>query len=223
MALQQATSEYEAVKAAYQVAIQGASREQLAVAQAQINAAKAQAQVARAQVPPAEAAVKSAEAQVARAQAALDRIKAGTTAEDKAVADARIKSAQAALAQAQAQLKQTQVVAPFAGQVGTIHVRPGELATPGQPVLMLGDTSKLRVETTDLRETDVTRLKLGMPVELTFDALPGRAFQGKIARIAPMSTTEKGSTNFTVIVEMPDLDPSLRWGMTAFVNIQAGK
>ena len=62
-----------------------------------------------------------------------------------------------------------------------------------------------------------------MPVELTFDALPGRAFQGKIARIAPMSTTEKGSTNFTVIVEMPDLDPSLRWGMTAFVNIQAGK
>jgi len=204
LALQQATADYEAVKAAYQVATQGPSREQLAVAQAQINAAKAQAQVAR-------------------AQAALDRVKAGTTAEDKAVADARIKSAQAALAQAQAQLKQTQVVAPFAGQVGTIHVRPGELATPGQPVLMLGDTSKLRVETTDLRETDVTRLKIGMPVELTFDALPGRAFQGKIARIAPMSTTEKGSTNFTVIVEMPDLDPSLRWGMTAFVNIQAGK
>ena len=223
LALQQATADYEAVKAAYQVAMQGPSREQLAVAQAQINAAKAQTQVARAQTPPAEAAVKSAEAQVARAQAALDRIKAGTTAEDKAVADARIKSAQAALAQAQAQLKQTQVVAPFAGQVGTINVRPGELATPGQPVLMLGDTSKLRVETTDLRETDVTRLKIGMPVELTFDALPGRAFQGKIARIAPMSTTEKGSTNFTVIVEMPDLDPSLRWGMTAFVNIQAGK
>ena len=116
LALQQATADYEAVKAAYQVAIQGLSREQLAVAQAQINAAKAQAQVARAQVPPAEAAVRSAEAQVARAQAALDRIKAGTTAEDKAVADARTKSAQAALSQAQAQLKQTQVVAPFAGR-----------------------------------------------------------------------------------------------------------
>ena len=134
-----------------------------------------------------------------------------------------MKSAQAALAQAQAQLKQTQVIAPFAGQVGTIHVRPGELASPGQPVLMFGDTSKLHVETTDLRETDVTRLKIGMPVEVTFDALPGRTFQGKITRIAPMSTTEKGSTNFTVIVEVPDLDASLRWGMTAFVNIQVGK
>ncbi len=223
LALQQATTDFEATRAAYQVAVQGVTREQLAIAQAQINAAKAQAQVIRAQAPPAEAAIKSAEAQVARAQAALDRLKAGATAEDKAMAEARVKSVQATLAQAQAQLKQTQVIAPFAGQVGTIHVRPGELATPGQPVLMLGDTAALRVETTDLRETDVTRLKAGMSVEVTFDALPGRAFQGKVARVAPMSTTEKGSTNFTVIVEVPGLDPSLRWGMTAFVNIQAGK
>ena len=223
LALQQATTDYEAARAAYQVATQGATREQLAVAAAQINAAKAQVQVVRAQTPPAEAAVKSAEAQVVRAQAALDRVKAGATAEDKAMAEARVKSAQALLAQAQAQLRQTQVSAPFAGQVGTIYVRPGELAAPGQPVLMFGDTSKLRVETTDLRETDVTKLKVNMPVEVTFDALPGRTFQGKITRIAPMSTTEKGSTNFTVIVEVPDLDGSLRWGMTAFVNIRVDK
>ncbi len=223
LALQQATTDFEAAKAAYQVATQGATREQLAVAAAQINAAKAQVQVVRAQTPPAEAAVKSAEAQVVRAQAALDRVKAGATAEDKAMAEARVKSAQALLAQAQAQLRQTQVSAPFAGQVGTIYVRPGELAAPGQPVLMFGDTSKLRVETTDLRETDVTKLKVNMPVEVTFDALPGRTFQGKITRIAPMSTTEKGSTNFTVIVEVPDLDGSLRWGMTAFVNVRVDK
>ena len=223
LALQQATTSFEAAKAAYEVATQGATREQLAVAQAQINAAKAQAQVVRAQVSPAEVAVKAAEAQVARAQAMLDRLKAGPTAEDKAVADARVAAAQAALAQAQAQLQQTQVIAPFAGQIGAIYVRPGELAIPGQPVLMLGDTTRLRVETTDLRETDVTRLEVGMSVEVAFDALPGRMFQGKITRIAPMSTTEKGSTNFTVIVEVADLDPSLRWGMTAFVNIQTGK
>ena len=60
-----------------------------------------------------------------------------------------------------------------------------------------------------------------MPVEVTFDALPGRTFQGNVARIAPMSSTEKGSTNYTVIVDVADLDPALRWGMTAFVNIQA--
>lgn len=220
LALQQATTDFEAAKAAYQVATQGATREQLAVAQAQIKAAQAQAQAARSQTLPAEAAVKSAEAQVTRAQAALARLKAGPTAEDQAVADARVASATAALTQAQAQLRQTQIIAPFAGQVGAIYVRAGELAAVGQPVLALGDTSKLRVETTDLRETDVTRVKVGMAVELTFDALPGRAFQGTVTRIAPMSTTEKGSTNYTVIIETADLDPALRWGMTAFVNIQ---
>jgi multidrug efflux pump subunit AcrA (membrane-fusion protein) len=79
----------------------------------------------------------------------------------------------------------------------------------------------MHVETTDLRETDVTRLKVGMPVEVSFDALPGRTFDGEIARISPMSTSEKGSINYTVMVDVAGLDPSLRWGMTAFVNIQA--
>jgi multidrug efflux pump subunit AcrA (membrane-fusion protein) len=90
-------------------------------------------------------------------------------------------------------------------------------------VLALGDTAIMRVETTDLRETDVARLGVGMPVEVTFDALPGRTFRGTVARIAPMSSTEKGSTNYTVIVDVADLDPALRWGMTAFVNIRVDK
>jgi hypothetical protein len=38
-----------------------------------------------------------------------------------------------------------------------------------------------------------------------------------------MSSAEKGSTNYTVIVDVTDLDPALRWGMTAFANIGVGK
>jgi HlyD family secretion protein len=231
LALEQATLALQNAKAAYAVATQGATAEQLAVAQAQINAAAVQVQISRAQIPAAEAGVQAAQAGLARAQAALDRLQAGATAEDRAVAAARVKSAQAAQAAAQAQLKQTQVSAPFAGQIGAIFVRPGETALPGQAALILGDTSRMRVETTDLRETDVARLRIGMPAEVTFDALPGRTFQGKIARIAPMSTVEKGSTNYTAVVEVAApaagsgdvIDPSLRWGMTAFVNIRVDK
>jgi len=222
-ALEQATAALDSAQATYNATAQGATPQQLAVAKAQVDAAKAQVAVARGETPAAEAGVQTALAQVARAQAALDRLKVGATAEKKAMADARVKSAQAALASAQAALAQAQVVAPFAGQVGTVYLRPGELATPGQPVLSLGDTGVMRVETTDLRETDVARLAIGMPVEVTFDALPGRTFRGTVARVAPMSSTDKGSTNYTVIVEVADLDPALRWGMTAFVNIRAGK
>ena len=220
--LHRATLAHEAAQAAYNAVVQGATRQQLAVVQAQIDSASEQVAVAEAQIPAADAGVQSAEAQLARAQAALDALGLGATAEDQAVAEARIDSARASLASTEAQLQQTQIIAPFAGQVGTIFVRTGELATPGVPVLMLGDTSQMRVETTDLRETDVTRIEEGMPVEVTFDAVPDRTFSGTIVRIAPMSTVEQGSTNYTVIVEVDDLDPSLRWGMTAFVNIDAG-
>ncbi len=222
-ALQQATTSYESAKAAFDAASQGATRQELAVAQAQINAARMEKKVAESQIPAAEATVKSAQAQLARAQAALDALMIGATTEDIAVAEASIQSAKAALAAAQAQVDETLVIAPFDGQVGTIFVRTGELGTPGSPVLMLGDTTDMRVETTDLRETDVTRLDVGMPVEVTFDAVPNEIFNGTIVRVAPMSTVDKGSTNYTVIVEVEDLDPGLRWGMTAFVNIDAAQ
>lgn len=221
VALQQATATYEAAVAAADVALQRATPQQLAVAQAQINAARAQAQVAQAQVPATEAAILSAQATVQRAQAALDEVEAGATQEERAMAGARVQSARAALATAQAQLDQARVSAPFAGQVGSVTTRPGELAVAGQPLVTIGNIAGLRVETTDLRETDVTRVRVGMPVEVTFDALPGQTFQGTINRIAPMSTVEKGSTNYTLVVDLPELDANLRWGMTAFVNIQA--
>lgn len=220
LALEQGTLGLDAAQAAYHLAVQGATPQQLAVARAQVAAAKAQVSVAQGQTPAAEAAVTSARAQVARAKAAQDRLQAGATAEDRAVADASVKSAEAALHVTQAQLAQTHITAPFGGEIGAVYVRPGELAVAGQPSLIIGDTSDMQVETTDLRETDVSKLKVEMPVEVTFDSLPGKTFAGTISRVAPMSSTEKGSTNYTVIVTVADLDPVLRWGMTAFVNIQ---
>lgn len=168
----------------------------------------------------AEAAVRAALAQAASAQAALDKLLAGATAEDIAIAQAHRQAAQAALESAQAQLRQSQVFAPFAGQVGAVNVRLGELIAPGAYAILLGDTSRLHVETTDLRETDVVRVQVGMPVEVTFDALPDRIFAGTVTQVAPVSSAEKGSTNYTVDVAVEALDPGLRWGMTAFVNIR---
>ena len=139
------------------------------------------------------------------------------------MAEARVKSAQAAVESALAQLRLSQVIAPFAGQVGAVNVHVGETLDPGAYAILLGDTSQLRVETTDLRETDVVRVAVGQPVEVTFDALPNRIFQGAVTHVAPVSSAEKGSTNYTVHVTVADLDPSLRWGMTAFVwNIRRG-
>jgi multidrug resistance efflux pump len=221
MALQQATAALEAAKARAALTALGPTTQQLAVAQSQVDAARVAVQSAASRGPGAEAAVQAAVADRASAQASLDQIRAGATAEDIAMAQAHVTAAEAALARARAGLAQSQVIAPFAGQVGSVVVRLGEMATPERFLVLLGDTNTMHVKTTDLRETDVVRLQVGMPVEVTFDALPERIFSGEITRIAPVSNTEKGSTNYTVEVDVDELDPGLRWGMTAFVNITA--
>lgn len=218
--LQQATEGLKAAQAQYAVATQGASPQQLAVASAQITEARSRVAVAQAQVPAAEAGVLSAQAAVASAQAELDRVKAGATDEDIAISAARMRSALAALTSAHSQKRQVQIIAPFEGQVGNVNVRLGELAGPGQPILLLGDVRQMQVETTDLRETDVVRVSEGQQVEVTFDSLPDRIFTGTVTHIAPVSSTNQGSTNYTLRIDIPDLDESLRWGMTAFINIQ---
>jgi multidrug efflux pump subunit AcrA (membrane-fusion protein) len=221
LALYQATAGLEAAKARAAQVEQGATPEQLAVAQAAIVAARAGVEEARSHEPGVQAAVQAAMAEQSSAQAALDDLLDGATAEELAIGEARVRSAQAALATAQATLALSQIRAPFDGLVGAVSVRPGELTNPAQVLILLGDTREMYVETTDLRETDVVRLALEMKVEVTFDALPDQIFEGRVVQIAPVSNTEKGSTNYTVHIALVELDERLRWGMTAFVNIEA--
>jgi HlyD family secretion protein len=217
--LQQATKSLEAAQAEFAVATQGASEPRLAVAEARVQEAQSRVAMAESQIPAAEAGIQSAQAALASAQANLRRHNEGASPEEIALSEAHIRTAKAQLASVTAHVGQSQIVAPFPGQVGSVLVRSGELVSVGQVLVLLGDTNKMHVETTDLRETDVVHLQSGQEVEVTFDSLPDRIFDGLITHIAPVSTSDKGSTNFTVHVEVPQLDEDLRWGMTAFVSI----
>ncbi len=168
----------------------------------------------------ARAGVAAAQAQYDAAQAQLDQMTAGATKEQIAVAEANVAQVQAAADLAQANLDKLQLTAPFAGTVGNVYAHEGEMLAAGQTVLALGDLSSLRVETTDLSEVDVARVTVGQPVNVTFDALKGQTLLGRVTRIAPMSSASQGGVNYAVIVELDQLDPALRWGMTAFTDIQ---
>jgi multidrug resistance efflux pump len=171
----------------------------------------------------AQANVAATKAALEQAKAQLDLLKAGATPEQIAVAQAGVKQAQVAVDTAKAQLAKLQLIAPFDGTIGTVTLRLGEVAQPGQSIVALGDLGSLRIETTDLSETDIARVKEGQPVNVTFDALPGKTITGKVARIAPMSTPGQSAVNYAVTVQLDELDPALRWGMTAFVDVQIGQ
>jgi len=168
----------------------------------------------------AELAVEQARDQQDAAQAELDRLKVGVAPEEIAAAEAALRQAEAALREAEVALERTELPSPLAGTVGMVEVRENELVAPGQPLVTIGDLTTLRVETTDLDEIDVARVQVGQDVDVTFDALPDQVFAGRVKRISPMAEPGGGGVNYTAIVELESLDPQIRWGMTAFVDIE---
>jgi multidrug efflux pump subunit AcrA (membrane-fusion protein) len=194
-----------------------AAEEALQAAHAQLTAAESGAED---QERAANASVWAAAAQRDVAQAQIDLLKAGVRAEEIAVAEAAVQEAQVAVEAAELRLERTEIRAPFAGTVGDVHARVGEFVAPGQPQVTLGDLETLRIETTDLDEIDVGQISVGQEATVTFDAFPDRTFVGTITRISPMAASDGGGVNYTVIIELEEWAPEIRWGMTAFVDIE---
>ena len=166
----------------------------------------------------AEARIGVAAAQAKAAQARLDLVMAGPQAEEVAIAQAKIEQARADAAQLAAQLEQTKMVAPIDGTVAKVLVDPHQFVGPGTPIVQLADLHSLRVETSDLNENDVARVKVGDTVQVRFDALPDAKVTGKVARIDPRAEDGAG-VNYTTIIQLDQIPDGLRWGMTANVDV----
>jgi len=157
------------------------------------------------------------------AQAQVDLLKAGPTDQEIAVAEAAVSQARAALDVAEVALERCEIRAPLDGTVGAVETRIGELIVPGQSLVMIGDLTTLRVETTDLDEIDVGQVVEGETVIVTFDALPGQTFDGWVTQIYPMASPGAGGVNYTVLVAVPEMPEQVRWGMTAFVDVEVAQ
>jgi HlyD family secretion protein len=147
------------------------------------------------------------------ALAQLNLLKAGSTTE-------QIDSAQARVAQAQAALDEATLLAPFDGTIAELPIHIGENVSPGVLVASIADLSNWQVETDDLSEVDVVNVQSGADVSITVDALPGVTLKGKVTSITPRSAIKRGDVTYTVKIAITDPDPHLKWGMTAFVDIQ---
>ncbi len=166
----------------------------------------------------AESQLQVAQANYDYAKRELDKLKNGPNPDSLALAQGRVDSAQTQVEAARATLDNLELKAPFAGTVSRLNVRAGEYAAPGLQVVLLADLNALQVETTDLNEIDMARVKVGDAVNVTFDALPDVSVPGKVSSISPKSA-EAAGVNYTVTVKMDQIPAQLRWGMTAFVDI----
>ena len=89
-------------------------------------------------------------------------------------------------------LRQSRVLAPFAGSVTRWLVNRGDYATPGTPLAEFQDLRDLRL-VLPLNELDVPRVKVGAPVEIIFDAYPDQPYQGSVVSMSMASTESTDS------------------------------
>ena len=121
-----------------------------------------------------------------------------------------------------ANLAQSTLLAPFDGTVVDIQVIPGETVQSGQTVLTLVDLQHLQIETTDLSERDITRVKIGQSVDVYIEAL-GVTVSGNVIRISPISETVGGDVVYPVTIELSEQTDGLLWGMTTEVQIKTNE
>jgi RND family efflux transporter MFP subunit len=178
---------------------------------AQVNDRAQQAALANAQ-----SAMTSALANLAK----LEDIEADDR--DIDVAEKAVAAAQSNLALAQENLQSTELRAPFGGVIVDIFLKDYEAAAPNQPVILLADLSTLLVDTTDMSEVDVARVQIGDPAKVVFDALPDVSVKGRVAQIALRPEAGAG-VYYTVTIQLDEIPVGLRWGMSAFVEIEVSK
>lgn len=138
--------------------------------------------------------------------------------EKREIAHAGVLQAEAALEVAQLTLAQSTLIAPQDATVASIHVLPGEYVEGHQVVITLATLNTLQLETRDLSERDITKVKIGAPVDIFVEALDEN-FTGKVISILPRADTVGGDIVFNVTIAFDQQPERLLWGMTAEVTI----
>jgi HlyD family secretion protein len=125
---------------------------------------------------------------------------------DRTVAEAKLREALAALEHAQARLERSRLLAPIAGVVYDLPARAGAYLNPGDLAAHVGDLKTLRVRVY-VDEPELGRVARGMPVTITWDAMPGRRWNGAVDRmptqIIALGTRQVGEV--ICVIQNPDL------------------
>lgn len=243
--LEQARLDVERLKAAYQQALSEQSTAQDALATAQTRDDRQQALLKSGVVPQATAddsalALQQAKGALAKAESGVLSARAALAGNPDIATDSHpeVLQALAALHAAELDLSHTVITAPTDGVVSqTTRLLQGQYVTPSTAVLALVETGDSWIEA-NYKETDLTHMRAGQPVEVTIDAYPGETLKGSIGSIGAGTGSEfallpaqNASGNWVKVVQRVPLRvtldagqelPPLRAGMSASVEADTG-
>jgi len=203
LSLDQANATAEVASAALATLRAGTRKQEIHVAEADLDKARAELTFAKSEVKRVKALLPKqlateqqldsqqlqqnvAEATVEQARQHLLLLKEGTRQEDIERAKKEYDARMQAVTWAQQQLSYTDLASPVTGMITVRLKEAGEMVTAGEPVLRLAELARPWVRGY-LSETDLGRVHLGQAVTVRVDGLPGREFNGRLSFISPVA------------------------------------
>jgi RND family efflux transporter, MFP subunit len=179
---------------------------QLALQEAQRNLASAQRLYKQQAATHQE--VLSAQDSVQRARLKVDAVKSQrktlVSAEDRSISESKLNDSRAALELARHRLDLTTIKAPMSGTIYQFDLKLGAYLNLGDLVAMIGDLDKVRVRVY-VDEPELGRVAENLPVEITWQARPGRKWSGSVTQmpteIVALQTRQVGVV--TCIIDNP--------------------
>jgi HlyD family secretion protein len=130
--------------------------------------------------------------------------------------------ARASLLAAQNLLQHSDIRSPFEGTVYSIPVRQGEYVQQGELLLQMANLHKVQVRAF-VDEPEIGKLSVGQPVSVTWDALPGKSWQGAITQV-PYTVTTLGTRNVgQVLCAVENNDSRLLPNTNVTVNVSLAR
>jgi membrane fusion protein (multidrug efflux system) len=123
-----------------------------------------------------------------------------------AVAIAQRENSQSQLENARLQLAYNTITAPVAGRTSRRNAELGAYAQPGQTLIAIVEP-EVWIEA-NFKETQLAKMRVGQPAEITIDAIPGHEFEGIVESFSPASGAQfamlppdNATGNFTKVVQ----------------------
>ncbi|MGK7878178.1 MAG: efflux RND transporter periplasmic adaptor subunit [Xenococcaceae cyanobacterium] len=214
-----------------------ALQSELARTQAQVNNARIQLERARVELQQAEndaarytelaeiGGISQREAETFQtaakvAQKAVLSAQEQIRTEEQAVAAAlgRVGAQKAVIAQAQQRQSYARLISPITGVVLEKVSEPGNLISPGDEVLKIGDFSRVKV-VVPVSELDLSNIRVRQSVEVKLDAFAQKSFAGKVSRISPVA--DSTARQVPVEVTIPNPNNQIGSGLLARVSFQS--
>lgn len=147
----------------------------------------------------------------------LADLRAGADQLDIRSQELTVRQRENALQDAREKLADYTIRAPFAGTIATLAIKRSDSVSAGTSIATLITDQRLAEIT--LNEVDVSKVKVGQKVTLTFDAIEGLSISGSVAEIDAVGTATQGVVSYTVTIGFDTQDERIKPGMSVSAAI----